>query len=209
MCIRDRFAGKAQTSTCSTNAADPVSVANPGGGNFVVTLDKWTLKGDIGLKTLGQTVSLPAGSTFSANADITAKTLKGSLSIPDYKSTVKLLGINTTVGLRVTANGDTTGTTSVDNNGTLRITGQSPADITVTSVWGIPFGQCKTVSPVIFPLSFEGPVSALGSGALSFSGSTSFPQLKGCFISAILSGLMSGSGQTFTLNVAPPAPVKF
>lgn len=207
--IAERLAGKAQVSTCNTTAADPKSTANPGGGDFVVTLDKWNLTGEIGLKTLAQTVYLPAGSTFSANSNVTQKTLKGSLAIPDYKTTVKLIGINTSVGLRVSAAGDTTATNVVGNDGSLTINGQSPANITVTSVLGIPFGECKTVSPVIFPLNLKGNVATLGDGTLGFSGTTTFPQIKGCFISAILSGLMSGSGQTFKLNVNAPAPVAF
>jgi len=74
---------------------------------------------------------------------------------------------------------------------------------------GLSWGTCKTVTPADFPVNFEGPVSALGNGKLTFAGTTTFPQIKGCFISAILSGLMSGSGQGFNLTVAPPAPTKF
>ncbi|WP_165456653.1 lipase family protein [Aquabacterium lacunae] len=207
--LNERLAGKAPVSSCNSTKPAPVSTANPGGGNFVVTLDKWNLAGEIGLKTLAQTVFLPAGSTFSADADVTAKTLNGSLSIPDYKTTVKLIGINTSVGLRVEAAGATTGSNVVGNDGSLTITGQSPANITVTSVLGIPFGQCKTVSPVIFPLNLKGNVGTLGDGTLNFTGTTSFPQIKGCFISGILTALMSGNGQTFKLNVAPPAPIRY
>ena len=207
--LADRFAGKAQAGNCSNTAAAPASTANPGGGDFVVTLNKWNLTGEIGLKTLAQTVYLPAGSTFTADANVTSKSLNGSLSIPDYKTTIKLIGINTSVGLRVTAAGATTGSNVVGNDGSLTITGQSPANITVTSVLGIPFGECKTVSPVIFGLNFKSGVAALGDGSLGFSGTTTFPQIKGCFISAILSGLMSGSGQTYKLGVTPPAPVAF
>ena len=71
------------------------------------------------------------------------------------------------------------------------------------------FGECKTVSPVQFPLTFDGPVSSLGNGGLTFTGTTTFPQIKGCFISAILTTMMSGSGQTYTFGVTPPAPSKF
>jgi hypothetical protein len=62
---------------------------------------------------------------------------------------------------------------------------------------------------VQFPIVFDGPVSSLGNGGLVFTGTTTFPQIKGCAISAILSALMSGSGQTYSFAVAPPAPVKF
>ena len=105
--------------------------------------------------------------------------------------------------------GSATGTSSLDNEGKLRIRGNAQANITVTSVLGIPFGECKTEKPVDFPLVFDGPVSSLGNGGLTFQGTTTFPQIKGYFISAILSALISGSGQTYSFTVAPPAPVRY
>ncbi|CAH0351492.1 lipase family protein [Aquabacterium sp. CECT 9606] len=207
--LGERFAGKAATSTCNTLSAEPQSTANPGGGNFVVTLDKWPLTATVGLKTLAQTVTLPATSTFSANADITAKRLTGDLVVPDFKQSLKILGIGSAVGLRITPVGQATGTVALDNNGQLNIDGVVYADITVTSLSGISFGECKTVTPVAFPIKFTGPVSSLGNGGLSFTGTTTFPQIKGCGISAILSAFMSGPGQTYSFAVKPPAPVKY
>jgi hypothetical protein len=88
----------------------------------------------------------------------------------------------------------------------LRINGTAKAYISVTSLLGIKLGEGKTTEPVEFPLNFKGPVSALGSGGLVFAGTTSFPSLKGCIFSAVLSSLMSGSGQGYSFKVAPPAP---
>jgi len=112
------------------------------------------------------------------------------------------------VGIRVTPAGKVAGSVNVDNDGLLHIKAKAPVNITVTSVLGIPFGECKTVTPVEFPINFDGPISSLGNGNLNFTGSVSFPQIKGCFISGILTGLMSGNGQTYNFNVAPPAPAK-
>jgi hypothetical protein len=50
-----------------------------------------------------------------------------------------------------------------------------------------------------------GPVSGLGNG-LTFAGTTSFPQIKGCVISAIMSAFFTGSGNGYSFAVAPPAP---
>jgi hypothetical protein len=105
--------------------------------------------------------------------------------------------------------GNATGTVHLDTEGQLKIRGNAQANITVTSVLGIPFGECKTDKPVDFPLTFDGPVSSLGNGGLNFQGTTTFPPIKGCMISAILSALMSGSGQTYSFTVAPPAPVRY
>lgn len=203
--IADRIAGKTAPNTCA-NMNMPASTANPGGGNFVVTLDQWPLTASVSLKTLGQTVNMPSASTFTADTDITAQTLKGGLSIPDFTTTISVLGIPTKVGLKVTPAGDTTGTASLDTTGQLHIHGMAKAYISVTSLAGINLGECKTTSPVEFPLDFDGPVSALGSGGVNFSGTTTFPTLKGCIMSAVLSSLMSGSGQGYSFSVAPPAP---
>jgi dienelactone hydrolase len=205
--MADRLAGKPAPNTCNTSRPDPQSTANPGGGDFVVTLDKWKLDASVGLKTLAQTVVMPPESTLTAVADVTAKTLKGQLNIPDFKSTVKLIGLPLSIGLKVTPASDVTGSSSVDGGGILHVHGTAPVNITVASIFGIPFGECKTVTPVSFPIDFDGPVASLGNGNLTFTGTVAFPQIKGCIISAILSTLMSGNGQTYKFTVSPPAQV--
>ena len=207
--IGDRFNNKSAVSSCFTLAAEPKSTANPNKGNLVVSLKSWPLTASVGLKTLAQTVKLPATSTFTAETDITAQRLTGNLAIPDFKQSLKIIGIGSQIGLKISPVGDATGTVTLDNAGQLHVHGKAYADITVTSVSGIPVGTCKTVTPVEFPIDFDGPVSSLGNGGLTFGGTTTFPQIKGCIISAILSSLMSGSGQTYSFNVAPPAPKKY
>jgi pimeloyl-ACP methyl ester carboxylesterase len=207
--MADRMAGKASQGTCNSTLPDPISTANPSGGNFIVSLKNWPLKATVDLKTLKQTVIMPAASSFSADTDLTAKRLSGNLNVPDFKQSISVIGIPAQVGLKITPVGATTGDVSLDKNGQLTVTGTAYADITVTSVLGIPFGECKTVTPVAFPLNFKGPISSLGNGGLTFTGSTTFPQIKGCSISAVLSTMMSGTGQNFTFNVSPPAPTRY
>jgi pimeloyl-ACP methyl ester carboxylesterase len=207
--LGDRVAGKSTLGTCLTLNAEPKSTANPSGGDFIVSLNAWQLKASVNLKTLAQTVNLPDTSTFTADTNMTTKTLKGNMSVPDFKQSLKILGIPAAVGMRITPVGDTTGTAELDGTGKLKVHGKAYADITITSLAGIPIGECKTTTPVEFPIDFEGPVSALGSGALTFQGSTSFPLIKGCGVSAILSAFMSGPGQTFTFTVIPPAPTRY
>lgn len=207
--LADRFAGKTTLGTCLTLNAEPKSTAYPPGGNLVVALDKWPLTASVGLKTLGQTVNLPATSTFTAEADVTQPRLSGTLDVPNFKQTIKIIGLPISVGLQITPVGNATGTVNLDTEGQLKIRGNAQANITITSVLGIPFGECKTEKPVDFPLVFDGPVSSLGNGGLTFQGTTTFPTIKGCMISAILSAMMSGSGQTYSFTVAPPAPVRY
>ncbi len=207
--LADRFAGKTTLGTCLTLNAEPKSTAYPPGGNLVVGLDKWPLTASVGLKTLGQTVNLPTTSTFTAEADVTQPRLSGTLNVPAFKQTISIIGLPISVGLQITPVGNATGTVNLDTEGQLKIRGNAQANITITSVLGIPFGECKTEKPVDFPLVFDGPVSSLGNGGLTFQGTTTFPTIKGCMISAILSAMMSGSGQTYSFTVAPPAPVRY
>jgi hypothetical protein len=208
--IADRVAGKAAPSTCNTTAADPVSNREPGKGNYIVGLNNWTLGAQVHLKTLNQDVFMPPASTFSAKADITDKQLKnGSINIPPFSQSLKIIGIGAQIGMTISPAGATTGAVSLDEGGILHIDGNQPVNITIRSVWGIPFGQCTTSSPVNFPLKLDQPISALGSGGLIFAGTTSFPLMKGCIISAILSAFMSGNGQTYSFQVSPPPAVAF
>ena len=211
--LTDRFAGKSTLGTCLTLAKTPVASANPAGGNFVVSLKNWPLSGTINLKTLAQSVTLPTGSTLTANADITAKTLKGTLSVPALTTTLKIAGLPADVKLEVTPAAETTGTAILDNAGILHVHGQSPVNIRIVSagvsVLQIPFG-CKTSQPVILNVDFDGPVSSLGNGNFSFTGTTTFPPMKDCGVfNSLFTSLMSGPGQTYSFNVKPPAPVKW
>ena len=208
--MKARFAGTPAPSTCGNTAPTPAANnVNPtGGGDFLMLQDKWPLTASVTLKTLNQTVNLPSASTFTATTNLTKKTLQGSMAVPDFKTTIKLLGVlPAQIGMKVTPVGDTTGLASLDEAGQLHVHGVAYADLTLTSMVGIPIGECKTSTPVAFKLDYDGPVSALGTG-LNFSGTTSFPPLKGCILASILSALMAGPGQTYSFTVNPPAPVK-
>lgn len=207
----DRFNGKYTAGTCLTFNAEPKSTANAGGGDFVVSLKGWDLAGNMGLKTLAQTVTLPAGSTFTADTNMTAQTLNGSMTIPTFTSTLKVVGLPVDVKLKVVPVGPTSGTASIDTNGQLHVHGQANVDIYVVSagesVLQLPV-NCKTSSPVPLPINFDGPVSSLGNGNLAFGGTTTFPSMTDCGLySGLFTTLMSGPGQTYNFSVKPPAPV--
>ncbi|MGC4061485.1 MAG: lipase family protein [Aquabacterium sp.] len=205
--IGDRVAGTAAPSTCSTSTT-PADTSLPNNGAYKVALNAWPLDAHVDLKTLKQTVQLPAASSFTAVADITNNTLDGTLNVPNFSQSLKIVGIGAQIGMKITPNGRTTGKTSLSDTGILTVTGTANVDITLTSVWGIPFGECKTETPVAFPLSYVGPVSGLGTG-LSFTGTTSFPAIKGCVISAIMSAFFTGAGNGYSFTVTPPAPQSY
>ena len=211
--LGDRFNGKTAVGTCATTQPDPVSNANPNTGNFVVSLKNWPLTASIGLKTLGQTLDLPATSTFSADTDLTTKQLKnGKLVVPDFVGKVNIL-LPIDVKLSVVPTADASGSATLDNTGLLHVHGVQTANIKIQSVGSlginIPTG-CTTSAPVSFPIDFDGPVSSLGGGKLTFSGTTTFPSLSGCGLyGPLLSTLMSGSGQTYSFTVKPPAAISW
>jgi len=209
--MNDRFSGKSTMGSCLSLTAAPTSTANPGGGDFVVSLAKWNLTGTMTLATMqNQVVTLPSGANFSSDANITRNALSNStLAVPDFSTTLKVVGIPTKVGLRITQVGAPSGTVSLDTSGQLHIHGSTSVNITITSLDGIGVGSCTTETPVVLPLNFDGPVSAMGSGGLTFTGTTTFPKIKGCLTSSIITSLMSGPGQGYTFTVAPPAPTTY
>ncbi|MGC4062300.1 MAG: lipase family protein [Aquabacterium sp.] len=206
--MADRFAGKAAPNSCNTSRPDPVSTnATPNGGDLIVNMDKWKLGASVHLRTLMQDFPEPDASTFSAVANLTTKKITGQVAIPDFAYPVKIVGIPFSTGMSIAPAADMTGSVELDNAGLLHVHGSVPMNLTITSLWGIPMGKCAMTAPVVFPLDFDGPISSFGNGSLTFKGTTTFPQIKGCIISAILSALVSGTGQQFTFTVSPPAPV--
>jgi hypothetical protein len=101
---------------------------------------------------------------------------------------------------------------TLDSAGQLHVHGHALANIEVNgvglSILRIPFG-CETTAPVDFPIDFDGPISSLGDGQLTFAGTTTFPDMGGCPLSALFTTLMSGPGQTYSFTVAPPAPTSW
>lgn len=208
--LGDRFAGKLSLGTCLTLAAAPTSTANPGGGDFVVSLKSWPLAGVLNLKTLAQSVALPSGSTFTADTNITQGSIAGSLSVPAFTGNIKVVGLPADVKMKVTEAAPTTGTATLDSNGLLHVHGTAAINIEIVSagvsILQLPVG-CKTSAPVVLPIDFDGPISSLGNGNLVFNGSTTFPAMTGCGLyTPLFTSLMSGPGQTFSFSVKPPAP---
>jgi pimeloyl-ACP methyl ester carboxylesterase len=212
--IADRFAGTPATDNCA-QSTPPASTAPPKGGDFAVALDGWGLGGKVHLATLDQDVTLPSGSTFSADANLTTQALIGDLDVPDFDSPINLFGIlplTARIGLEPAG---TTGTVALDTSGQLKVHGTAKATIVVRqlSLLGIPVtaAACRTSTPVEFALSFDGPVNALGSTGLTFGGTFTMPTITGCegdFIGAFVGLFMTAPNNTFTFTVTPPAPVR-
>jgi len=203
-------------SDCGDPAPPPTSTATPSSGDWLVALNKWPVSAWVHLKAMDATLDLPSNASFTGATDITTQQLvNGELSVPTFSTTVYAYGL-IPMGITQTLvqEGPANGTAVLDTSGNLHITASASAEILLPnlSFLGINLvsSSCRTSSPVTFPLSFNGPISSLGDGQLTFTGSTTFPTLTGCgLLTPVLNLLFPGPGQTFSFTVSPPAPVSY
>lgn len=212
--MQDRFTAPAifdvPESTYLTFAGTPVSTANLGGGDFVVTLDEWNLEGEIFNADSDDVIVLPEGSSFTGDTNISANTLSSNLTIPESRQKVTVL-LPLDADVMISEVESTVGSVSLDNDGYLDIEGLAQTNIEVQSA-GLGFIQiplgCKTEEPMQLPLNFFGPISSLGNGNLAFKGETEIPAFRDCWVwQFIVNSAVAGPGQVYDIRITPPAPV--
>lgn len=208
--LADRANGQSVATNCALTTP-PVSTAEEAGGDFIVNLTKWKLAGSLRLAKLNQTIALPSTSIFDGAANLTQKTITGRTLIPPFITTVNVLGINAKVSITLVPTGPIVGSIALDDQGNLRLRGNAPISIRINSLsaLGLNLGtNCRTDGGTQIPLSFDGPVSALGTGRFLSVTQVTIPTFTDCGgYGPILSGLISGSGNTISLIESPPAPV--
>ncbi|MBN2158605.1 MAG: Triacylglycerol lipase [Spirochaetes bacterium] len=210
--IAQRLDGDEAIGTCGNPGWRPQTTANPPEGDFIVSLNAWALDAVVHLKTLMQRVTLPSTSTFTCDNNMTTKKLTGNMEVPEFKANINVI-LPLQVKMIITGVGDSplTGDVNLDENGILHVHGHMMTDIRIQSITmlGIPIGTyVHTKDPVDFPIDFDGPISALGSGKLTFTGTTRFSSMTGNWLfNGLFTSLMSGSGQTFEFTVSPPSPI--
>jgi hypothetical protein len=215
--IEERVAGKPAPSTCGQHAAGaklPASARlTPMTGDLVIPLPAWQLKGSVTEKKSGISVEVPAGSTLSAQGDVTTETLTAQLSIPPLDQTVKILGIPIKIKGALTPVGTIAGKVSLSDSGVLSQTAQGAANMLVGSVglgiFTVPVG-CQTKEPIQLPLSITEPVNALETGGFGINTEVTVPEFGGCgLFGPVLSSLMSGPGNPISINASPPPPISW
>ncbi|MGO9027415.1 MAG: lipase family protein [Acidimicrobiales bacterium] len=201
---------------CNDTAAAPTSTATPASGDWLINLNNWPVNAWVHMNSLDATVNLPSTTTFSGATDLSSMQLQnGEISAPTFTTTISAFGlIPLSVTFGLVQPGPATGSASIDANGDLHINASASATLQLFSLsfLGINFvdSTCQTASPVNFPLSYNGPVSSLGDGQLTLSGSTTFPDLTGCgALTGALNLLFPGAGQTFSFTLSPPAPTAY
>lgn len=178
--------------------------------DLVVPFSNWTVSGSLKAAKLGQSVTLPSGSTFNGSADLTTGTLTGDVSIPQFTTRLTVLGLPADATLQFVEASPVSGTVSLDSSGSVSIASTASAFIKITRLSSplLPLNlvgnSCQTSSPVVLPLNFNGPLN-LTTG-FTFSGSTTIPLLQHCGLATpLLDALLSGPNNPFTVSIAPPA----
>lgn len=212
-----------KTSRIAAVAATVASVAALGvtaapasakGGDIITNFVNWTVSGSITAKKLNQAIVLPSGSSFNGSADLTTGAVTGTISIPAFTASVKILGLPSKVGLKIVPTGPATGTLAPDPNISgnliLDVTAEQNLEVTSIGLFGLTIPtNCTTVSPMSLVLDASINQDQLSSGA-TFTGTTTVPNAKctgllGGLVGPILTALLSGPGNPFSITLAPPA----
>lgn len=210
--LEDRFNGITTDGTCSSGNPRPVADNNPLEGDFIVSLNQWPLDAVVHMNTLNQDIVLPKTSTFTADTNMSQNQISGTLSVPAFKAPVWVI-LPLKVELSIEASEPMTGEASLDEEGQLHVHGTAYSTISIsglglTKLTGIPI-NLQTEESVEFPIDFDGPISSLGNGSLTFTGTTTFPPMTGGMFKALFTTLMSGPDQTYTFTVVPPEPTEW
>jgi hypothetical protein len=180
--------------------------------------EKWTVTGGITDKKLNQAITLPAGSEFNGSAAVSLNTLSGEVdgvvTVPPFKTTLKILGQPAETGVTFTEVGEADGSVAPSSTpGLETLTVPASANIGFTSLkilgLSIPT-ECKTSSPVSFPLVDNLTLTELLNTGATFTGTTTLPSIScggllGFLESGLLTELISGPSNPYTLAFAPPA----
>ncbi len=179
--------------------------AAPAAADAVLPLQNYAVGGSLRLAKLGDTVNLPAGSTFNGSADITTGQLTGHVSIPEFSTTIPVLGLPTRATLQLVESQPSHGTFTLNADGTVTVNATSSSTLYVRRL-GLLFvsipSTCRTSAPIVLGLDGTGTLS----GGFDFSGMTTIPPLSGCgVLGPTLSLLLAGSGNQYHITLTPPS----
>jgi hypothetical protein len=183
--------------------AAPVASAAP--FNFT----DWNLTGSLTVAKLKQSIAFPAGSKFNGSLELTNGQLTGHVTVPQFSTRLKVLGLPVDATLQLVEAQPVAGTVTFGSpNITIDATTAATLRITRLSSPLVPLNlvgnQCRTSEPVVLPLHYVGPLNL--STGFTFQGTTTIPRLTHCGLATpLLNQLMAGSGNAFTATISPPA----
>jgi hypothetical protein len=177
----------------------------PAASAQVVPFNDYQVGGTLSLKKLGQSVTLPEGSTFNGSADLATGALSGDVFIPEFTSTIRVLGVPTQVTTRLDQAQPVQGTLALNPDGTISIRSTTSAVLRIRKLrlglLSVPT-TCRTAEPIVLSLNYDGPFAF----PIAFDGSTTIPRLTGCgLLGPTLGLLLSGPGNGYHLTLSPPA----
>jgi hypothetical protein len=178
-------------------AACAVSVPAASAADIVLPFTNYQVGGTLTLAKLHQSISLPPGSTFNGSANLTTQKITGHVSVPEFTSTLTILGIPTHV------------TTKLEEaqplQGNLHLRANTSAILRIKKLriglLSVPT-TCRTAAPIVLTTNYDGPLAF----PLAFDGTTTIPPVTGCgLLSPTLGLLLSGPGNAYHLTLSPPA----
>jgi hypothetical protein len=186
-------------------AAAVVSVPAASAADVVLPFTNYKVAGSLTVKKLNQSITLPPGSTFNGQANITQQKLTGDVFIPEFTSTIRVLGIPTHVTTKLEQAQPVQGTVTVDPDFTVHLRSTTTAVLRIKrlrlGLLSVPT-TCRTAEPLVLTLNYDGPLAF----PLAFDGTTTIPRLTGCgLLGPTLGTLLSGPGNPYHVTIAPPS----
>lgn len=220
------------TSPSGSGTVD-VSVQTPSGTSALSAADhftyeaieraeykSWVLSGSITDKRLGQAITLPAGSTFNGQGEVSSETglgsVKGSISIPPFTATIRLFDfLPVSLGMALAEVGTLEGliesSSTVPGDETLSAPLSLSLRVTSVGLLGLVIPtDCATAQAVSLALADTLTREELLTKGWAFTGLSALPRFKceggflGHLFGQVLSGLLSGTENPFTLAVNAP-----
>jgi hypothetical protein len=186
-------------------AAAVVSVPAASAADVVLPFTNYKVGGSLTVKKLNQSITLPPGSTFNGEANITQQKLTGDVFIPEFTSTVRVLGIPTQVTTKLEQVQPVQGSVTIDSSFNVHIRSTNTALLRIKKLrlglLSVPT-TCRTAEPIVLTLNYDGPLVY----PLAFDGTTTIPPLTGCgLLGPTLGTLLSGPGNPYHVTIAPPS----
>ena len=109
------------------------------------------MSGSLTVKKLNQSITLPDGSTFNGSANLTTNQLSGDVFIPEFTSTIRVLGVPTRVTTKLDQAQPVQGTVALDSAG-VHIRSTSSAILRIKrlrlGLLSVPT-TCRTAEPIV------------------------------------------------------------
>jgi hypothetical protein len=203
--------------------------AAPASAAFQPTIPGWVVTGSLTPKKLNEPVTLPPGSTFNGTADLElaetiSGTMTGTVSVPPFNATLRILGVPTTVGVTFTQVSKALGTVNstlpadcagAPEWGCLALSFPTKANVGITALGilgaNVPT-HCETSEPITLPLKENLTLlELLGEPGPHFAGVATIPSitcggLDGLVLGPALTAAMSGPDNAYDISIAPPPP---